>query len=174
VKKLSFVIVALLTVGLGLEVYALADVGPLAGTHAPIVSTGSAAPAPIAQPPAPVVVTPPPADSHALPPPATAIPADPLAAPQATFDELVATKKLGWPILALVILIVACRVLAKLGGVFTPLGSGKVALGIAAVGAFALAAYNALALGGTWFAALLAAVVAGFAAWDSAAKPKAP
>lgn len=171
-KKISLAIALLFAFGLGLEVYAFADVGPLAGTHAPIAGVGSGAAAPLARPPAPVIVAPP-ADSHALPPPATAIPADPLAQPQAAFDELQAAKKLGWPILVLVVLIIASRLLARLGGVFTFLGTGKASLVIAGVGAVALAAYNAIALGGTWLAAGMAAMLAGIAAWDAAAKPKA-
>jgi hypothetical protein len=127
----------------------------------------------------------PPADTHALPAPALTgsgsdvAPADklhdPLAAPIAAFDDVLAAKKLGWPILVLVALILISRVLARVGGVFKPLGSGKAALGIAAVGTFAITAYNAVALGGSWFAAVTAAVVAGFAAWDAGAKtvPKA-
>lgn len=97
---------------------------------------------------------------------------DPVTDPAATYDDMKAAKKLGWGILALAIIIVVCKVLARLGGMFKKLGEGKFALIVASVGTLAMTAYNALLLGGTWLAALAAAIVAGAAAWDAAAKPK--
>lgn len=98
--------------------------------------------------------------------------ADPVAAPQQAFDDLKAAKKLGWGLFVLAALVMLCRVLGRLGGMFTRLRTGKVALVIGAVGSLAVTAYNALALGGTWMAALAAAIVAGAAAWDAQGKPK--
>lgn len=97
---------------------------------------------------------------------------DPLASPQAAFDDLKAAKKLGWGVLVLAVLIMTCRVLGRLGGAFKFLATGKVAILIGAVGTLAMTAYNALVLGGTWMAALAAAIVAGAAFWDAQAKPK--
>lgn len=116
--------------------------------------------------------------SDIVPLPATTVPADkihdPLSNPQAAFDDVKAAKKIGWGVLALTVLLIACRLASRLGGIFTKLGQGKFALGVAAVGAFAMTAYNAVLLGGTWIAALFAAMMAGAAAWDSKAKSTSP
>lgn len=98
---------------------------------------------------------------------------DPIAAPGAAWDDVKAAKKVGWPIAALVVIIIASRLLARLGGKFEFLGKGKVSLVIGAVGAFSIAAYNAVMLEGSWLAAGTAAIVAAAAYWDSAAKDKA-
>ena len=117
------------------------------------------------------------ADAMVAPAPAPAVPSDsiddPLKAPVAAWDDVKAAKKTGWGVLALVLLIIATRLLGRLGGVFSRLKEGKVSLVIAAAGTFGLTAYNALLLGGSWVAALLGAVVAAAAAWDSAGKAKA-
>lgn len=99
---------------------------------------------------------------------------DPVSSPSAAFDDLKAAKKMGWGLLVLAVLVMACRVLGKLGGRFKALGTGRIAVVIAAVGTLAVTAYNALALGGTWMAAASAAIVAGAAFWNSHAEPKEP
>jgi hypothetical protein len=85
---------------------------------------------------------------------------DPLSEPKAVVDDLKAAKRMGWGVLALAILVVVTRLLGRLGGWFAVLRKGKVSLVVASVGAFAVTAYNAIMLGGTWMAALAAGVVA--------------
>lgn len=96
---------------------------------------------------------------------------DPVSNPAAAFDDIKAAKKLGWGVLALAIIIVACKGLSKVGGVFKKLGEGKFALVVGSVGTLAMTAYNALMLGGTWVAALAAAIVAAAAAWNTSTPP---
>lgn len=131
----------------------------------PSEGSGSAVPAPA---PAPAPADTKPADKlH-----------DPIDNPKAAYDDIKAAKKVGWGAVALVALILVCRVLgrlSKLGGVFKPfkrLGEGKVAVVVASVGTLAITAYNALILEGSWMAAALAAIVAGAALWDAESKPK--
>lgn len=97
---------------------------------------------------------------------------DPLANPQAAWDDVKAAKLVGWGVAILVALIIMARVLARLGGVFAFLGKGKAALVIAGVGATAIAAYDALMLQGSWVSALAAALIAAAAYWNPTAKPK--
>lgn len=139
-------------------------------------------------PTAPVVIPPPPVEGSAsvapVAKPADTAPADklhdPIDNPKAAYDDVKAAKKLGWGAVALVALILVCRVLgrlSKLGGVFKPfkrLAEGKVAVVVASVGTLGITAYNALILEGSWMAAALAALVAGAAIWDAEAKPKEP
>lgn len=99
--------------------------------------------------------------------------ADPLTSPQQSYNDLKAAKRLGWGVFALALLIVGCRLAGKLGGWFKPLATGRVAVVVAGIGAVAIAAYNALALGGTWMSAGAAALVAMAVFYNSTAKPKA-
>lgn len=99
---------------------------------------------------------------------------DPLAEPVQTYNDYKATKKIGWGAAVLFVAIVSCRLLSKAGGFFKPLGTGRVALGIGVAGALAMTMYNAVMQGGSWGAAVMTAVVAAFAFWDSRAKPKEP
>jgi hypothetical protein len=93
--------------------------------------------------------------------------ADPIAAPQQAFDDIKAAKKTGWGIFVLTIALVLCRVLSRLGGMFSKLRQGKVALAVAAFTALTMTMFNAIALGGSWVAAAAAGVTAAFAAWDA-------
>lgn len=94
---------------------------------------------------------------------APVIPADPVIHPVATIDTLKAAKQIGWACLAFAILTVTARVVGRLGKDVKQLAwlhKGKAAVIVGAVGALALATYNALALGGTLLAAALAGLVA--------------
>lgn len=108
-------------------------------------------------------------------PPAVIAPADqlhdPLSAPMAAFDDLKAAKRLGWGVAFLAGAILSLRLLSKLGGFFKPLGEGKVALYLGAVGVLVLTAYNAVIQGGTWMAAAFTAIVAAAAWWDAHKQP---
>lgn len=114
----------------------------------------------------------PPSGSGSSTTPAPAPPADqlhnPLTDPRAAWDDVKAAKKIGWPLALLAGLIMVARALgyagdrwpkfkafAKLGGI-----TGTIVAGVSACGA---AAFNTLALGGTWFAVAAAAVGAFFA-----------
>lgn len=101
---------------------------------------------------------------------------DPLSSPQGAIDDVKAAKKIGWGVGLLAILVLASRIAARAGGVFSFLGKGKAALVIGAGAAVSATAYNAAAERGSWFAVLLAAIVAGAAYWDAhagkAAEPK--
>ena len=99
---------------------------------------------------------------------------NPLTNPVAAYDDLKAAKRIGWGVLVLAVLVMASRLLGMLGGVFAFLKKGRVSLVVAAVGTFAVTAYNALLLGGTWMAAVAAAIVAGAAAWDAVSKTPSP
>ena len=108
---------------------------------------------------------------------ATAAPSDqlhdPLSAPAAAFDDLKAARKIGWPLAILAALVITAKLLSRLGGVWSKLGTGHAALAIGALSAGSCAAYNALALGGSWMAVGLALIVALAAALDVKGKPKA-
>lgn len=105
--------------------------------------------------------------------PSDAIP-DPVAHPTEAIDGYKAAKKVGWGAALLFVVIVACLLLSKAGGIFKPLASPRVALCIGLASSLALTAYNAVMQGGTWYAALGAAAGAGFAFWNSQPKPKQP
>lgn len=99
---------------------------------------------------------------------------DPLSAPAEAWSDLQAAQKVGWPLAILAGVVMLARLLGRLGGVWSRLREGKVALAIGALSATSCAAYNALALGGSWLAVAAGAIVAGAAAWDAAAKKSAP
>lgn len=99
---------------------------------------------------------------------------DPVASPQLALDDLKSAKKGGWGIFLFACLIMLCRVLGRLGGIFKPLAQGRAAVVIAGVNTLALTAFNALALDGTWFAVAAAMIVALAAFWDAHAKPREP
>lgn len=96
--------------------------------------------------------------------------ADPLKEPGEAISDLKSAKRDGWAIAVLAGAVMAARLLGRLGGRFKKLSEGKVALVIGAVTAMLVSAYNALALGGSWGAVAMAAIVAGAAAWDAAGK----
>jgi hypothetical protein len=122
---------------------------------------------------------PPAAVSDAGPPPAAAPAAnaplhDPLVDPGAAYSDLQAAKRVGWGALAFGLLVIAARLAGRLGGSIKQLAflsQGKTAAIVATVGAIGLVAYNALMSGGTLYAALGVALVAGLHLTD--ATPKA-
>lgn len=98
---------------------------------------------------------------------------DPLSNPAAAWNDLQAAQKVGWPLAILAGAVVLSKLLSRLGGVWSKLNTGKAALVIGGLSAVAVAAYNALAQGGSWLAVAIAAVVAAAAYWD-AHKPATP
>lgn len=86
--------------------------------------------------------------------------------PGKAFDAEKAAYKLGWPLAVLAAIIMLGRGAGLLGRQFSWLawiGKGKAAVVTAGIVTVAIAAFNALALGGTWYAALFAAIYAGLA-----------
>lgn len=94
--------------------------------------------------------------------PAQAFP-DPVDSPAATIDTLKAARSIGWACLVFAVLTVLARIVGRVGKNskwFAWLHKGKAAVLVGAVGALALATYNALALGGTLIAGALAGLIA--------------
>lgn len=162
-KKLALGILAVIGIGIGYMGVAYADDGSGSGS---LAGSGSA----LVQTPAdagPAVVAPAPAA------PSADQLHDPAESPRAAFDELKAAKKLGWGVAVFAGLAMLFKVLAyvkdKLAGkpvigkVAAFLAKGKTAIWIAGLGAGCAAAYNALAEGGTWMAAVGVLVVKAFA-----------
>jgi hypothetical protein len=86
--------------------------------------------------------------------------------PVKAFDAEKAAYKLGWPLAVLAAIIMLGRGVGQLGkklAWLAWLNRGKAAVITAGVVTVAIAGFNALALGGTWYAALLAVATAGFA-----------
>lgn len=101
---------------------------------------------------------------------------DPIANPAASLDDLAAARREGWPVLIFAILLLAARVVGRLGKsipFLAKLDSGKTAVIVAGVLAVAVAGYNAAALGGSPVALITAVVAAALAYWNSHASPKA-
>lgn len=105
----------------------------------------------------------------ALAPDATAAPAteqtapadalhDPLTNPAGAYDDIRAAKRTGWGAVFLVVLIMACGVASRISASLSWLAKPRVLLAVGSLGTFGATAYNAIALGGTWVAALAAAV----------------
>jgi hypothetical protein len=94
---------------------------------------------------------------------------NPVTDPIAAFDDVKAAKKLGWPLALLALLIMLTRGLGTIGTRWGSmswlawLGKGSTAVIVSGVGTVATAAFNTLALGGTWFAVMMAAAGAFFA-----------
>lgn len=93
------------------------------------------------------------------------IPVDPLANPAQAFDDFKALYKVGWPVTVLAGIVVAARLLGRLGGRFAFL-SGKPAAVIAAIASVGASAFDVLALGGSWASVVMAALVAAAALWN--------
>ena len=87
---------------------------------------------------------------------------DPVSAPGAAWDDVKAAKKVGWPVLVFVVLIMLCKLLSRAKSLpyLAALGKGKAAVAIGALGALGAACYNAAADGGAWTALLVAGLVA--------------
>lgn len=94
---------------------------------------------------------------------------DPTQNPGAYFDDVKAAKKTGW---ALFVLVLLRGLLAVLGTWIPYLRKGKNATVLAGAGAVVSAAFDSMVLGGTWVAAVMAAVGAALWYFDGHAKPK--
>lgn len=110
---------------------------------------------------------------------AIASPADQLpdiyAHPGDAFDATKAAYKLGWPIALLAGIIMLGRGIGQAGkklAWLAWLNKGAAAVITAGVVTVAIAAFNALALGGTWYAAGLASAAAGFALMKPHVEPQ--
>lgn len=128
------------------------DGRPLAGLLFVSDGSGSASSSAIAPPSQPVV----PADQlH-----------DPVADPIKAFDDVRAAQKIGWPLALLATLVMAARGLSSAGKRWPSvrwlswLNTGARAFVIAGLTTLSCAAFNTLALGGTWFAVAMAACAA--------------
>lgn len=100
------------------------------------------------------------------------LPPDPLTDPGAAIDGFRALYKVGWPIT----IIAAVAVAARLLGRFVPRLSflaGKPAAVIAVVAAVSAAAFDVLALGGSWASVVLAAVTSLLTLWNPQGQVKA-
>lgn len=85
---------------------------------------------------------------------------DPIAQPLEAIGDLRQAKRQGWALLAFAVLVMLTRVGVVASQRYKSLAflaKGHVHLALAATAAFSLAAYNALALGGSLYAALIAA-----------------
>lgn len=102
---------------------------------------------------------------------------DPVAEPMAAFDDVVAMKKIGWPLALLGALIMLARGVQSAAKRWPTvkalawLGTGVRAFVIAGVITVSTASFNALATGGTWFAVAMAAFGAFLALLAPAPKP---
>lgn len=86
---------------------------------------------------------------------------DPLKEPAAVIDDVKAARHQSWPLAVLVALIAVTKSLAFLPGTVGKwFATGKQAMVVAGVLGVTVALYNAVALGGSWYAAGGAAVVA--------------
>lgn len=147
------VLLVILVFAVGLQVIAFADSGSGSGSGSAVLET------------TPV--------DHAAPPVVVVVPADklhdPLTQPTQAFDDIGAATKVGWPIAMLAVAILLTRTLGSLSKRWPQvkglawLNTGAAAVIVAAIATIATAAYNTLALGGTWTATVMAATVAGFA-----------
>lgn len=109
--------------------------------------------------------------------PVTASPAtqlhDPISSPSASWDDLKAARKVGWPLVVFAGLIMLAK-LAKRGGErFAWLARGKTPVVVGALGALGAACYNAAATGGAWSATLFAGVMGLSHFLDAGGKPSA-
>lgn len=101
---------------------------------------------------------------------------DPVTNPSAAFDDAKAMHKLGWPLLLLATLIMVAKGLLTAGKRWkwkwlTWLNTGVRAVAIAGVITVGSAAFNTLALGGTYVAVLIAAAGALFTLIAPTPKP---
>lgn len=104
---------------------------------------------------------------------------DPVTDPVAAFDDARAAQKIGWPLALLACLIMVARAAQTAGKRWSWawlkwLNTGVRAFVIAGVITVGSAAFNTLALGGTWYAVGLAAAVALLAVITPAPKPAEP
>lgn len=101
---------------------------------------------------------------------------DPLEQPAAAWDDVKAARKTSWPLAVLAGAILLLRLAAGAAKRFawlSFLSKGKTAFGIAAGATVAAAAFDVLALGGSWVSVLTAAGAAVFALWKPTAAVKA-
>lgn len=94
---------------------------------------------------------------------------DPLGQPVATINDLTAAKRTGWVVFIFALAVIIARLLGKAASVpwLSWLGKGKAAVVVGGLVALAGAGYNALASGGSIYAALTAIVMTGLALWNS-------
>lgn len=87
---------------------------------------------------------------------------DPAEHPAQAWDDLKATKKVGWPLAVFAGLIMLCKLLgrAKKYKLAAFLSKGKTPVLIGMAGALAVACFNAAAEGGAWTAVFVAGVTA--------------
>ncbi len=120
----------------------------------------------------PVVTHPAPIATTVIAAPASSAPVtadqlhDPAIQPVEAWDDAKAARKLGWPVALLAALIMLSRGIGTAGRNVPWLGwlnKGRAAVIVAGVGTVATAGFNAVGLGGTWFAVLMAAAAAFFA-----------
>lgn len=101
---------------------------------------------------------------------------DPVTHPQAAFDDARAAQKIGWPLCVLAVLIMLARGAQTAGKKWAWrwlawLNTGVRAFVLAGIGTVGAAAFNSLALGGTWFAVALAAAASLLALMAPTPKP---
>jgi hypothetical protein len=105
---------------------------------------------------------------------------DPIAEPQQAFDDAVAMKKIGWPLLLIGALLMIARGMQSAGKRWPSvrwiawLNTGPRAFAIAGLITVGSAAFNTLVGGGTWFAVATAAMAAGLAMMVPAPAPPKP
>ncbi len=99
---------------------------------------------------------------------------NPLTHPRESFDDVVAAKKLGWPVLAIVM---GAMLLYVLGAWVPALRKGAAAFLVSGAATTLAAAGDAALDGGSWVAIVTAAVITGFGVWkadrEAAARDKA-
>lgn len=88
---------------------------------------------------------------------------NPVDAPVAAYDDFKAAQKIGWPLALLAALVMLTRGIATAATRWSIswlawLAKGAAATAISGAGAIGAAAFNTLALGGTWFAVAVAAM----------------
>jgi hypothetical protein len=93
---------------------------------------------------------------------------DPVIAPVEAYDDFRAAQKIGWPLALLAALVMLTRGLATASTKWSIswlafLSKGAAAVILAGLGTCGAAAFNTLALGGTWFAVATAAIGAALA-----------
>lgn len=136
------------------------DAGPLVvadAPAAPAVGSGSA----VTPPAPPPVVTAPPTPADQL--------HDPTTHPMETISDVKAAKRYGWAAVVFAVVTILARLAGKLGHAvkwLAWLNQGIASVVVGAAAAIGTAAYNALAMGGSLLAAILAAAVALATLWN--------
>jgi hypothetical protein len=98
---------------------------------------------------------------------------DPISSPAASWDDLKAARKVGWPLVVFAGLIMLSRLAKRASERFAWLARGKTPVIVGALGALGAACYNAAATGGAWSATLFAGVMGLSHYLDAGGKPSA-